>query len=70
MKNPRNIKRQKETVTKVKETELKENKCLSDAQEHTNIRLVKMTKTALDLRTEFHQEIEILMRTQAKMKNQ
>ena len=27
-----------------------------------------MTKTALDLRTEFHQEIEILMRTQAKMK--
>lgn len=36
--------------------------------EHTNVSLMKMMKTILDLKTKFNKEIEILKRTHAKKK--
>lgn len=43
------------------------NKCLNNAQENTNWRLLKMGKTTQDLKIEFKQQIEILKKTHAKM---
>lgn len=47
--------------------ELKKNKCLSDAQESTSVRMMEAVKTLGDLKREFNKEIDTLKRTQAKM---
>lgn len=48
-------------------TELKKNKCLSDAHESTSIRMMQTVKALGDLKIEFNKEIDTLKRTQAKM---
>jgi hypothetical protein len=51
-------------TNKQTKTNKQKSKRLSDTQGNTNIRLIEMTKTIQDLRTEFSKEIEILKRTQ------
>lgn len=41
---------------------------MSDSQEHTNIRLMKTTKTIQELKTEFNKKIETWKRTWADIK--
>lgn len=54
----------KTQVGKIKEKELMEIKYPRFTQENTNIRLVEMIKTILDLRRGFIKEVESLKRTQ------
>lgn len=48
--------------------ELQENKCLSHAQESTNVKVIEILKTIEDLETEFNKERETLKKIQTKMK--
>lgn len=51
-------------LNEIEEKKLKENKCLYDAQENVNIRMIM--KTIWDLKTEFIKEIEPLKRLKLK----
>jgi hypothetical protein len=62
-------KQKKEELSKqLNELEETSNKHRSDAQENTNTRLNKMTRTIRNLKMGFSKESEILKKTQAKMK--
>lgn len=61
-----NFKELKEKHKQLKD--LEENKCVSNAQEHTNIRLMEMMKKVQNLKTKFNKETELLRRTQAELK--
>lgn len=54
----------KKQLNEIKE----ENKCLGDAQENTNMRLIDIMTTTWNLKNGFNKEIEILKRTQVELK--
>jgi hypothetical protein len=56
----------KKEFNEIREKELKEKKCLSVAQENTNIRLIEMMKATQDLKAKLNKKIETQMRTQSE----
>lgn len=58
----------KKYLNELKENEFKENKCLSDAPENTNISLMEMMKIIRNLKVELNKTIETSKRTQAEIK--
>lgn len=54
----------KKQFEEIREKPFKENKCLNNASENRNVRL--MLKIIQDLKREFNKEIETLMRTEAE----
>ena len=55
-------------LEKKKPNKFKENKCFSDAQKNTYIKLMEIMKTTQDLKNAFNREIGIFKRAQAEMR--